>query len=114
MTQREYLIARSRSNNELSVFIMSHIPCCDTCLIKDACDKSDTCEHMINKWLNEEIVKPCPFCGKNKVTIHVGYRDNDNGEYSAPSFNVLCTSCGSSSDCYPTCELAVKHWNRRV
>lgn len=47
--------------------------------------------------------KPCPFCGWGTI-VDGGFLDH----------KCTCNSCGASTKGYPTWELAVDAWNRRV
>jgi Lar family restriction alleviation protein len=59
-------------------------------------------------WLNlkyKEELKPCPFCGCNKVEIIESVIEN--GHY------VHCEICDAKSSTYYRAENAVNAWNRR-
>ena len=52
--------------------------------------------------MNEERLKPCPFCGgEARVT---GYK----------SFWIVCKECLSESTVFDTKNEAIKAWNRRT
>ena len=48
-------------------------------------------------------LKPCPFCGWGTIV---------NG--GILNYRCQCNSCGATTKGYPTWELAVEAWNRRV
>ena len=48
-------------------------------------------------------LKPCPFCGWGTI-VDGGFLNH----------RCTCNSCGASTKPYPTWELAVEAWNRRV
>ena len=56
-------------------------------------------------------LKPCPFCGSEKVDFILcaeqNYEDHEEGF-------IYCHGCGFSSDIYLCEETAAKYWNRRV
>ena len=58
--------------------------------------------------MENEALKPCPFCGSHNITAMLGM-----GEYW-----VLCSdcnaSCNVSGECLPTKEKAITAWNRRA
>ena len=51
----------------------------------------------------KEDPKPCPFCGWGTIV-----------EGGIIGHKCQCNSCGASTKSYPTWELAVKAWNRRI
>lgn len=58
--------------------------------------------------LSEETpnLKPCPFCGSDKVSVHY---DEDDDTYS-----VYCSECGASGALGDTEAAAIKVWNERA
>lgn len=62
-------------------------------------------------------LKPCPFCGSNKIRICVGTIDNGVPcDMDKPYYQVGCCACGCVVDNYDnrTKEDVVKAWNKRV
>ena len=61
-------------------------------------------------------LKPCPFCGSNKVSFTPNdeqpYFDEDGDEYGKVIGFIWCHGCNFSSDLYLEKE-AYNHWNRR-
>mgnify|MGYP002625721244 CR=1 FL=1 len=52
-----------------------------------------------------EKLRPCPFCG-GEAAAHK--TPGLGGNY------VMCSKCLTSGNNYPTPEIAVEHWNRRI
>lgn len=55
-------------------------------------------------------LKPCPFCGSERVRFIE--HDEQNYEYRTEGF-IFCERCGFSSDTYFV-EDAIQKWNRRA
>ena len=66
-----------------------------------------------------EKLKPCPFCGKDKILVTIDERiDRDDYRFFATAFCEYCFAEHSSHGFYLTAkeaeEQAVKNWNYRV
>ena len=63
----------------------------------------------------DEGLKPCPFCGKNKITIvtteDLGCTAGDFGYFAC--CDAQFGGCGASSGWQPSEEDATDAWNRR-
>lgn len=57
-----------------------------------------------------EELKPCPFCGSNRVEV----RDNDTDDIWEHAYQVMCWECGIRTLYCKTPERAVELWNRRA
>jgi hypothetical protein len=67
--------------------------------------------------MTEQKLKPCPFCGSNKIRICVGTIDNGVPcDMDKPYYQVRCCSCGCVVDNYDnrTKEDVIKAWTKRV
>ena len=58
-----------------------------------------------------EDLKPCPFCGGKAEIRHVTSLRDAYGKYN--SCFVICPSCLTTSDNYPSRIIATQRWNRR-
>ena len=56
-------------------------------------------------------LKPCPFCGSNKVDYYP--IEEQNYEEHLEGF-IWCKGCGFSSDVFLDKEIAKEKWNRRA
>ena len=62
-----------------------------------------------------EKLKPCPFCGGEKLIIDDGpCEDGVPCNWGRKEFFVYCSTCGGASGCKFTKEEAAEAWNRRV
>lgn len=56
-------------------------------------------------------LKPCPFCGGNGFAFREKHGLLWNRAYT---WTVTCCDCVAEMRFFPTQELAVEYWNRRV
>jgi Lar family restriction alleviation protein len=55
-------------------------------------------------------LKPCPFCGSDRITIMVRLPFNDE----VVGYYVFCSGCGARSALNFSEEIAIEAWNRRA
>jgi Lar family restriction alleviation protein len=60
--------------------------------------------------VNEKL-KPCPFCGREKIIIH---SIDPDIERLADNFWAVCTSCVSFGPLSNTKKEAIAAWNKRI
>ena len=59
-------------------------------------------------------IKPCPFCGKNNVSVDVVFPNDDGGGYGITCLEDNCMGSIFRHDgFYATEEGAIKAWNKR-
>lgn len=56
-------------------------------------------------------LKPCPFCGSERVILEKVQNDPDDKDDFV--YSTYCRNCLSKSDWYLNEEDAIKAWNRR-
>lgn len=99
-------IREMASTNEGLAELFSGYVGCDRCPIRSKCGSRQgvCCKFTAKKWLNKEILKPCPFCG-----------DKNAQEYKEDNLTWLeCPECGGRTKMCRTLEEAETLWNRRV
>jgi Lar family restriction alleviation protein len=52
-------------------------------------------------------LKPCPFCGSNKVKIHMPY-------FTSDCYMVQCYGCNCNTAVFDNADKAAEAWNRRA
>jgi len=57
-----------------------------------------------------EKLKPCPFCGSEKVGIYI----DDGGDSGHVTYDVSCESCSGNVVCCEAEADAIAAWNARV
>lgn len=62
--------------------------------------------------MNSEL-KPCPFCGKNELTMGRSFVSGNKGKYKN-QYYIVCSICDSKGPNWHTEKGAVNAWNRRV
>ena len=55
----------------------------------------------------DKRLKPCPFCGKQPVLVHIG-------NYSVTCDSQECTVAPGTADGFDTAKAAIEAWNTRV
>jgi len=58
-----------------------------------------------------EKLKPCPFCGSEKIELCA---DRIQGPNSGKSYAVECQTCYCKTAYYGTKDYAVMYWNKRA
>lgn len=93
------------STNEGLAELVSKYVGCNHCPVSSDCEnRQSVCEYTFKKWLNKEILKPCPFCG-----------DEDIREYNECNHVWLeCPECGARTKMCRTFGEAETLWNRRA
>lgn len=103
LTNGDRIREMASTNEGLAHLIAIHMGC-GFCPIEKCCKGEETCEETSLKWLNKEILKPCPFCG-----------DEDIQEYNECNHVWLeCPTCGGRTKMCRTLYEANTLWNRRV
>lgn len=103
MTNGDRIREMASTNEGLAHLMAIYVRCGRSCPIDKYCKGGEPCEEISLKWLNEEILKPCPFCG-----------DKDIQEYSECNHVWLeCPECGGRTKMCSTLYEAKTLWNRR-
>lgn len=70
-------------------------------------------ECPVCKQINEgPELKPCPFCGSDKVVLDWEMRDPDRWD-NHQQIQARCMGCGAETDLFDTAAEAAARWNRR-
>lgn len=100
MTNGDRIREMASTNEGLAELIYKYVSC-------DECPRSPcigTCKDVTREWLDQEALKPCPFCG-----------DEDIQEYNECNHVWLeCPECGGRTKMCRTLEEAEAMWNRRA
>lgn len=104
MTNGDRVREMASTNEGLAHLMAIYVRCGRSCPIDKYCKGEEPCEEITLKWLNEEILKPCPFCG-----------DEDIREYNECNHVWLeCPECGGRTKMCRTLYEAKTLWNRRA
>lgn len=100
MTNGDRIREMASTNEGLAELIYEYVSCdecpCSPCI--------GTCKDVTREWLDQEALKPCPFCG-----------DEDIQEYNECNHVWLeCPTCGGRTKMCRTLEEAETLWNRRT
>lgn len=98
-------IREMASTNEGLADLVSKYVGCNHCPVSSDCEnRQDVCEYTFKKWLNKEILKPCPFCGNEDIR-----------EYNECNHVWLeCPECGGRTMPCISYKIAATRWNRRA
>lgn len=100
MTNGDRIREMARTNEGLAKLISDHVDC-ETCAIECT---ARVCAEAVLDWLDEENLKPCPFCGEDKARI-----------LGKPGYYIVeCKECGAQARLRETKKAAVDAWNRRA
>lgn len=99
MTNGDRIREVAMTNEGLAKLISEYLSC-DNCPCLPC---MGPCKDVIQEWLNQESLKPCPFCG-----------DKDIQEYNECNHVWLeCPTCGGRTMPCISYKIAVMRWNRR-
>jgi Lar family restriction alleviation protein len=102
MTNGDRIREMASTNEGLAELVSKYVGC-NHCPVSSDCEnRQDVCEYTFKKWLNKEILKPCPFCGGEPELQHIG-----------DVYVVKCKRCNARIE-RESEEFVVKHWNRRA
>lgn len=104
MTNGDRIREMASTNEGLAELIGKYVGC-ERCPISYRCgEKHGVCKSTLKRWLKEELMKPCPFCGEKTVD----YTESICGYW------IECPSCGARVKARTTLEAAMALWNRRI
>ena len=104
MTNGDRIREMASTDEGLAELVSKYVGC-NHCPVSSDCEnRQSVCEYTFKKWLNKEILKPCPFCG-----------DKNAQEYKEDNLTWLeCPECGGRTKMCRTLDEAEAMWNRRA